>query len=207
MTAVDELLALAGPEPGAGLVELPSQESEVEVDLAAMLSRVNGVYAFESALHVLPSDDSADEIGLRRWNREDLWREQYGPLAVGHLFFAEDAFGVQFSIRDGHVFTFDPETGTAEPMASGLEEWADLLLRDHESLTGFPLMHEWQRRHGRLPPGKRLIPKQPFVLGGEYAIENLYSLDSVEAMRFRAEIARQIEDLPEGAAVTLGVVE
>jgi hypothetical protein len=47
----------------------------------------------------------------------------------------------------------------------------------------------------------RLIPKQPFVLGGPFSIENLYLGDAAEGMRLRAEIARQLEHLPDGARV------
>ena len=90
-------------------------------------------------------------------------------MAEGLLFFAEDAFGGQFALRDEHVVTFDPETGEAQALASSIEDWADQLLADFEFLTGQPLAHDWQARNGALPPGERLVPKVPFVLGGEYA--------------------------------------
>jgi hypothetical protein len=82
-----------------------------------------------------------------------------------------------------------------------VHEWVDKILTDHNFLTGFPLAHEWQIRHGVLPSGSRLLPKVPFVAGGAYEIENLYSLESVKGMRFRGSIARQIADLPDGAKV------
>ncbi len=47
------------------------------------------------------------------------------------------------------------------------------------------------------------MPKQPFVLGGQFSVDNLSVVDAAEAMRFRAETAAQIQDLPEGATVKL----
>jgi hypothetical protein len=43
----------------------------------------------------------------------------------------------------------------------------------------------------------------PFVLGGEFVLDNMYMADAVEGMRFRADIARQIKDLPDGAEIKL----
>jgi hypothetical protein len=105
----------------------------------------NGFFAFESALYVLPAapaPEGARTVQLR--NDPDLWRAAYGSMTDGLFFFAEDAFGGQFALRDGGVVTFDPETGNIGEMASNLEGWADQLLRDYEMLTGFPLAHAWQ---------------------------------------------------------------
>jgi hypothetical protein len=64
----------------------------------------------------------------------------------------------------------------------------------------------WRHRHGPLPAGNRLIPKQPFFLGGEYALDNHYAGDAIQAMRARGNIALQTRDLPEGAKVVLEVM-
>jgi hypothetical protein len=74
-----------------------------------------------------------------------------------------------------------------------------LILDDYEVLTGYPLAAEWQALNGRLPARQRLVPKVPFVAGGEFEIGNLYALDSVEGMCLRASLAVQIRDLPDGA--------
>lgn len=116
-------------------------------------------------------------------------------------FFAEDVFGGQFCIKDSKVYTFDPETGSLEYLADDIESWVQILLSDYEVLTGYPLAHQWQKQNGQLPAGKRLLPKLPFVLGGEFVLDNLYLADAVEGMRFRADIASQIKDLPDGAQI------
>lgn len=177
-------------------------------ELAELLAARNGWYAFESALHVFGSGSAPDDATtLEEWNAPRTWRDAYAGLADGFLFFAEDAFGNQFAIRDETVHTFEPETGDTAPMASSIEDWADQLLADYAVLTGYPLAHDWQVRHGVLRPGQRLLPKTPFVFGGEYAVDNLYTADSVEGMRFRGDVAVQIRDLPDGAQVEFRVVD
>jgi hypothetical protein len=127
-------------------------------------------------------------------------------MADGYVFFAEDAFGSQFAVRDDIILTFDPETGDAQPMASSIEDWSDQLLADHDVLTGFPVAHAWQVQNGSLAPGMRLVPRWPFVLGGEFVEQNVYPLDAVQGMKVRAELARQIRDHPDGTRVTYRVI-
>jgi hypothetical protein len=66
---------------------------------------------------------------------------------------------------------FDPETGDRRVVASSLEEWAQQLLADFELMTAYPLAEAWQKQFGPLPLRKRLIPKIPFVLGGDFVVE------------------------------------
>jgi hypothetical protein len=99
-------------------------------------------------------------------------------------------------LLDDQVVTFEPETGAVEELSTSLEGWADRILKDYALLTGFPLAHEWQQRQGQLAAGKRLLPKRPFVLGGEYTLENLYELD-----------ATQLKNLPDGTTVKFNVIE
>ena len=176
-------------------------------ELTALLGTRNGFYAFESALHVFPIGRSRDLQNLRAWNEQALWVSAYDGLADGLFFFAEDVFGGQFAIKDNEVWTFDPETGEKEAIASSLEGWAQALVEDYETLTGYPLAHEWQAKYGTIAPGDRLIPKVPFVLGGNFDIANLHALEATKGMLFRASIAVQIRDLPDGAQIHLKVVD
>jgi hypothetical protein len=205
--SIEKLVGLAagplGRKPSSGVAELAGRHGS---DLAALLGRMNGFYAFESALHVFPSGEDS-MMSLELWNDRDLWRRDYDDLTDGLLFFAEDVFGGQFVLTDRGVGTFDPETGDVEVIAPDLESWAAALLGDWEVLTGFPLAHEWQLRHGALEAGKRLVPKIPFVTGGAFDVGNLYAADAVEGMRARGNLAVQIRDLPDGASISYRVVE
>lgn len=175
--------------------------------LLQLLGVRNGFYAFEGALHVLSVDGNEQEQGIVRWNSTDLWRGEYADMADGCLFFAEDVFGNQFCLRDGCVSTFDPETGGLELVADSMDAWVKRVIDDYELWTGHRLAREWQRMHGAIPVGSRLVPSTPFVMGGDYAIANLYALEAVKGMRYRASIAMQIRDLPDRTAVRLKVVE
>jgi hypothetical protein len=102
---------------------------------------------------------------------------------------------------DGVVCSFDPETGERKTLANDLSGWAAAVLQDYETLTAHPLAHTWQKANGPLPAGKRLLPKIPFVIGGAFALENLYAADVVKGMQFRGEVAVQLRDLPDGTEV------
>ncbi|QDQ29422.1 SMI1/KNR4 family protein [Chitinimonas arctica] len=168
-----------------------------------MLGRKNGLYAFESALHIFPAGFQNGVMDISTWNSAELWRSYYQDLADGHLFFAEDIFGFQFSIRNDGIYSFNSESGAAEKIADSIEEWAALVLNDYEFQTGFPFAHEWQLANRPLLAHERLFPKYPFVLGGKYELGNLVSSNAVYGMQFRGYVADQIKDLPEGTRVEL----
>ncbi|MDV6333225.1 SMI1/KNR4 family protein [Asticcacaulis sp. 201] len=176
--------------------------TKLSSELRKLLELKNGFYAFEQALHVLPSKSVAESCGLDSWNDPSLWISNYKGLADGCFFFAEDVFGGQFCIRSDGIYTFDPETGALTQIATSLSGWAKALLENYDVLAGYNLAHKWQVEHGRLDPGMRLAPKQPFVLQGEFVVENLYPIEAVALMRQSANLAVQIRDLPDGAQVT-----
>jgi hypothetical protein len=167
----------------------------------------NGFFAYESALLVRPFSFGGLPLGLVEWNENDLWKREYATPPTKWLFFAEDVFGVQFCIGDGGVREFNPETGEATEICSSIEEWCRLIVENSRVKTGYPLAHAWQVGNGPIPVGQRLLPKRPFVLGGKYSVENLYALDEVEGMVFRASIANQIRDVPDGGTVVLKAVD
>jgi hypothetical protein len=174
-------------------------------ELAGLLRRRNGFYAFESALHVFPLQSAGEAYGLDVWNAADTWIDCYDDLASGCFFFAEDVFGNQFCVNGRDICAFDAETGAAKPLASSLDEWAGLILSDYRFLTGHPLAHEWQVRNGPIPVNMRLVPKIPFVAGGNYAVDNLFSCDTITSLRYRGEFAVQIRHVPDGGKIRLKV--
>lgn len=171
-------------------------------ELAMLLSWRNGFYAYESALLVRGSGNVPPPRDIAAWNARSAWLAQYDDFSLGPmLFFAEDVFGNQFAIASGRVVLFDPETGNSEEVAQTLEDWARVVLDDYAYFTGYPVAHEWQKRNGPLRPGMRLVPRIPFVCGGEFVVSNLGLTDELEGMAFRASLARQIKDLPDGATI------
>lgn len=171
-------------------------------ELARMLARRNGFYAFASALHVFPDDPSCGR-DVRAWNAPALWRDAYGALADGCWFFAEDAFGEQFCVKDGRIHRFEPETGALTELAASVEAWAEIILADHRQETGWPVAHEWQTEHGALPEGTRLLPRMPFVTGGGYDLANLRVADAVRGMRWRGELALRLRGVADGETIPI----
>lgn len=213
MKSIDQLLSIASkaisekPNNSFGLCSLGP--SPLLTELEVLLKIRNGFYAFESALHVFPLPDGKTDkefIDLLEWNSVELWRFGFNDLLEGLVFFAEDVFGVQFAIRNDEIISFDPDTGEVTLVANSLEGWADSIVKNYPILTGYPIAHDWQISKGPLQERKRLLPKIPFVLGGKFEIENLIAVDAVEAMRYRADLWRQIRDLPDGAQVRLNAL-
>jgi hypothetical protein len=136
-----------------------------------------------------------------------LWRCEYGECTQGLLFFAEDIFQDQFCLREDGVFRFYAETGETALLAPSIEAWAELILDDYREQTGWPLAHDWQAANGPLPRGKRLMPKIPFVLSGEYALDNLWAGNPIEGLSFKASIYKTTRDLPDGTKLKLKVKE
>ena len=204
-TAVERLVALGS---GSLTAEPFSSRNASSSVLEPLLRACDGFYAFESALHVFPSTPTTTEPSVGEWNTPELWRHAFADVTDAWCFFAEDAFGAQFAIgRDAAISAFDPETGDFDPVAADLEGWAQAVLDDYRLLTGWQVAHDWQVANGALRPGRRLIPKVPFVLGGEYSVDNLYDAEAVPALLYRGDIAAQLRLLPDGTTVKLRVVQ
>jgi hypothetical protein len=123
------------------------------------------------------------------------------------LFFGEDIFQNQFCLSQNGVARFWAESGNVEFMASSIEGWADLILSDYSVQTGWQLAHDWQAIHGPLPRGKRLMPKMPFFLGGQFSLDNLWVGNPLEGMRFKRDLATQTRGLPDGTKIRLRVTD
>jgi hypothetical protein len=192
-------LGAIGQVPSGSFAESSLPDTRLGREVREFLTRFNGLLAYESALWVRSSTDRPR--GLDDWNDPTGWRSEYGDMATDLWFFAEDAFGTQFALLEDSIVSFDPETGQQHSVASSLEDWADQILSDPDVVTGYPLAHEWQVRHRPLGLGERLIPRVPFVLGGDFSVDNLFAMRAERGMSLRGNLATQIRDLPDGTAV------
>ena len=208
MTNIEKLLSVSSESLAPKPVGFPEflQAYDLGSELFRMLEQKNGFYAFEFALHAFPITSNPD-TGIEGWNAGPLWRNGYQDLAEGLLFFAEDIFQDQFCLskRVKGVLRFHAETGQTAFMADSVETWARVILSDYKKETGWPFVHEWQAKNGPLPLGRRLMPKTPFFMGGEYKIENLWSGNPLEGMRVKADLAIQTRERPEGEKLKLNV--
>jgi len=190
--------------PAIGSIETGHRVGQV---IRQLLSKKNGFYAFESALLVRPLTFSGAPLGLLEWNDLGYWKQFYTIDLSEDIFFAEDVFGEQFSLRPDGIFKFNPETAISEFFSDDIRGWAGKIMEDYSLHTGYQLAHLWQLKYGQLAAGYRLVPKMPFVLGGEYQIENLTLRSDLQGIEFRSQIANQIVDLPDGAQVEFKLIE
>ena len=202
----NKLISVAS-ESLAGNLDLNNVTFHYANDLIEFLTAKNGFFAFEAALRVFPLTSSKESVGLVEWNKIDGWRKLYSGVEEHWVFFAEDIFGCQFCFIGNEIFSFDPETGETEFLARSLDEWCEIILDDYEVLTGAELAHQWQKENQQLLPSQRLLPKVPFVCGGAFETANLYAIDAAKGMEYRASIAKQIKDLPDGVSIKFKVIE
>ena len=82
--------------------------------------------------------------------------------------------------------------------------------------TDQEFLHDWYMtalvslandKCGPLAEGRKYCLKIPGALGGEYGGDNLATAPLVELVRMSGDIARQINELPDGAQVKLRVVD
>jgi hypothetical protein len=102
-----------------------------------------------------------------------------------------------------------PEQLSCEVVAEN-EDTYDRLRRDPE----FSLSWEMKtlvtraRRHvGALEAGRSYCLKMPATLGGPFDESNFAALDTVMLVGVSGDIARQIQDLPDGAVVEIKIVD
>lgn len=208
--ATKKILSIASPpllEPFTRDNALPNLPTSACFEqLLSILEFKNGFFVFESALHVFPVGKFEQMLTLESWNDKQLWRNEYHALIPSDMvFFAQDIFGNQFGIDSSGVSIFYSEFAEIEPLSKDLHEWMELLLNDWKALSGYELCHRWQEINGPLREGERLIPKIPFVLGGKYSLENLYTGSILEAQRFRGSLALQIANIPDGSKIELKI--
>lgn len=206
MSAIRELLSIASEpiNPDKGASAYRYHHGQAVRDILAMLQSKNGFVAFEAALLVFPATRGGAVPGLESWNREGGWRRFYCDcIPTDSVFFAEDLFGGQFGAVASEIIRFDPESGTVQHYAASLDDWAKTLLANYAEDTGWPLAHEWQLLHGPLALSQRLLPIQPFVLGGDYVVENLVAVDNARAMEHWGRLFQAIRLLPDGETVTV----
>lgn len=202
MSAIDKLIEISGP---AFSLSVPGQLEYPELE--NLLKQKNGFFAFEGALKVFSYFNCEASYGLKDWNNKDFWKFEYESLPEDYFFFAENIFGGQFCIKESNIYYFEPETAEFTLVANNLEEWATKILMDYDVLLGYRIAHDWQEKNGQLSFKKRLLPTQPFFMGGKMEIENLKDVEEVESMRVRGSIYQQTKNLPDGSQVRLQVTD
>jgi hypothetical protein len=169
-----------------------------------ILDSGNGGFFYGQSLHIygyspLHIYHDMDSINL-------LLQKEYGNIIVGLFSFSQDLFGNQFcfdTVNNSIVF-FDIETGSRDIIATDFSKWADVLQERLQYFTGINVLNEWFLNN-RLEFNQRLCPKVPFLMGGEFKVDNLYAIAFPDSIKAYANIARQVYNLPDGTPVKLNI--
>ena len=113
---------------------------------------------------------------------------------------------MQFCFKNNLVCQYDTESGEFETIGTSLESWAEYILNDPGFTVGQPFAIDWEKQFGAIPKGKRLGAKIPFILGGDYKIDNFYLADSYELANFRNDLRKQTKNLPDGTPINLKII-
>lgn len=128
------------------------------------------------------------------------------PVAV----VGENEFG-NLIIKDseGRYWRLCPEECYCKVVANNREE-LDLLSADQDFLRDWymqGIVELANQTLGPLAEDRKYCLKLPAILGGAYDAENLATAPLSEIVGLSGVIAQQIKDLPDGASITLQVVD
>ena len=171
--------------------------SPIYSELFQILSKKNGFYCFETALHFYSADQL---IAIDSIIKNILGNDSFSDMS----FFAQDIFCNQFTIKDEKIYLLDIESLELEYIADNFEDWEKEVLNDYNYFTGYSLCHEWQKIYSKIYP-KRLNSKKPFILGGEYNIDNLFADEVQKIIESKLELAKKLIDTKDGDSVEIKV--
>lgn len=172
-------------------------------DYVHFISKIgNGGSFFSDALLLYSFDDKYDYLNAQLVNA--ILEGEYADYFKGYYAFGQDLFGNQFVFHQQtrQVFFFKCETGRKELLAEGFNEWLAIFESDKDYFSGEPLAAEWKEKKA-LGEGFRLCPRLPFIMGGEYEINNLIPSPFPKYIQYYAELAKQIANVEDGVKVKL----
>ena len=109
----------------------------------------------------------------------------------------------------GRYWRIFPEDLSCKIVASSKTE-LDTLSQDQQFLSDWcmtELVQQARERLGPLRPGFKYCLKIPGVLGGEYGGDNLATISLGGLVSASGHIAKQVNDLPDGAQLKLSITE
>lgn len=162
----------------------------------------DGFY-FNYSLHIYGSSTIYAFHDLK-W-RTELFHELFSEfIAPETICFGEDLFGNQFVFYPEGVGFFMIETGEIEFIGKDFNDWLEKINESPDYYSGESLMLEWTQEH-KIALSEILTPKIPFVLGGKLEIDNLYNSNYEKILRFNADLAKQLKDLPDGEVISFEI--
>ncbi|MCK1402181.1 DUF1851 domain-containing protein [Bradyrhizobium sp. 4] len=125
-------------------------------------------------------------------------------------FVMQNEFGnVIFTDEDGQYWRICPEELTCEVVAINGENFARLQDTDEflKDWTMRELVEQVRTTLGMPDAQRCYCLKIPATLGGAYALANIGTIDRAELISFSGHVAKQINDLPDGAQIRLKITD
>lgn len=172
----------------------------------SFIEGTNGGYFFDYSLHIYGFNNELNCHSYQYVN--DLIENEYKSLLPkGLSCFACDVFGNQFGFGKKGIFFLNIETAEHEMIAPDFNGFINVLESEADYFTGFPILEKWNVQGNKMEVNERLVPLRPFVIGGGYEVQNLYQMEFQKVIKYNANIARQINDLPDGQEIAIKLID
>lgn len=177
-------------------------------DLATLLQSVNGFIQFGGVLHLRGACQTPDWHSLNHaWETVDAFHRHYRTVKNTDVPFAQSALGDQYFIRDHVVYRLDTECDEIESLDMNLKTFLESVQGDPIGALNLEPLEEFWDQGGALQPGQLLSVMPPFVLAQPDTKYSYRAISAMDRLRFLADFAKQVRDLPDGATISLKVVE
>ncbi len=177
-------------------------------DLTKLLKSVNGFIQFGGALHVRGACQNLAWHSLRySWESPDAFYCHYRTVKKSDVPFAQSALGDQYFIRDDNVYRLDTECDEIAPLDMDFKTFLEEVQSDPIGALNLEPLEEFWDQGGALEPGQLLSVMPPFVLAQPDTKYSYRAISALDRLRFLADFARQIRDLPDGATISFKVEE
>ena len=174
---------------------------ELPRGLTDLLGEINGFILHGGAIHVRGASLSPEWHSLRAaWRGESAFHTLYDRVEKTDIPFAQDQYGDQILIRDDVILRLLAETGEIETLGGSLEDFFNWLTEDIEGFLNVGLNHTME-------PGQLLLAYPPFVCKESGPNTSLKPVSANEVVRFHADLARQIRDVPNGGKIEFEITD
>lgn len=174
---------------------------ELPDNLRAVVARPAGFILHNGAIHFRGCVSGPAWHSLREaWHGEHAFHHLYPDVQETDIPFAQDQLGDQYLLRGAEVFRLDAETGELSRFASDLEAFLSGIANDITEYLNVGLDRELQ-------PGQLLHAYPPFCMAESGRGVSLRPVPADELIRFHADLASQLREVPEGGKVTFTVTE
>jgi hypothetical protein len=168
---------------------------ELPAELVRLLADTNGFILHEGAVHIRGACLSPDWHSLRTaWRGPEAFHVLYEDVRSSDIPFAQDQVGDQFLIREGIILRLSAETGELGTLVGSLQDFLTGVTSDIEGFLAVGLSH-------RMQPGQLLHAYPPFCFRESGAGASLRPVPASEVIRFHADLARQLREVPDGGQV------